>query len=60
LSDENPETTAPAAAPKPQSSTPKPPPNVLSRPTDAAVRPGFRSPPNKGSKAQKAQKSKKK
>jgi hypothetical protein len=32
------------------------PPSILSRPTDGAARPGFRSPPNKGSKAQKKKK----
>ena len=32
------------------------PPSVLSRPTDAAARPGFRSPPNNKSKAQKKRK----
>lgn len=34
------------------------PPSVLSRPTDAAARPGFRSPPNAASKAQKKNKKK--
>ena len=34
------------------------PPSVLSRPTDGAARPGFRSPRNKGSKAQKSGKKK--
>ena len=29
------------------------PPNILTRPTDHAARPGFRSPPNQKSKAQK-------
>lgn len=29
------------------------PPGPLQKPTDAAVRPGFRSPPNQNSKAQK-------
>ena len=33
------------------------PPNILTRPTDHAARPGFRSPPNQKSKAQKKQKS---
>ncbi len=36
------------------------PPSILSKPTDAPQRPGFRSPPNKGSKAQKGPKGKKK
>jgi hypothetical protein len=33
--------------------------NPLSKPSDRAVRPGFRNAPNKGSKAQKASKKKK-
>ncbi len=33
--------------------TPIAPPSLLSRPTDAAPKPGFRAPANKGSKAQK-------
>ena len=32
------------------------PPNILTRPTDHAARPGFRSPPNQKSKAQKKNK----
>lgn len=34
------------------------PPGMLTRPTDYAARPGFRSPPNQKSKAQKAKKRK--
>lgn len=37
----------------------KAPNSLLTRPTDHAARPGFRSPPNKNSKAQKAAKKKK-
>lgn len=47
-------------ADEPKKPTPVAPPSILSRPTDAAPRPGFRAPPNKGSKAQKSEKSKKK
>lgn len=36
------------------------PPSILSKDSDKPARPGFRSPPNKGSKAQKAPKGKKK
>jgi hypothetical protein len=36
------------------------PPSILSRPSDAPPRPGFRAPPNKGTKAQKTAKGKKK
>jgi hypothetical protein len=32
------------------------PPNILTRPTDHAARPGFRSPPNQKSKAQQKKK----
>jgi len=35
---------------------PKAPNSLLTRPTDHAARPGFRSPPNKHSKAQKRKK----
>ena len=34
-------------------------PNITSKPSDHAVRPGFRSPSNKGSKAQKGRKKRK-
>ena len=40
-------------------STPKAPPGMLTRPSDLTTRPGFRSPPNAKSKAQKAAKKKK-
>lgn len=46
---ESPETSAPARRPFA-------PPTPLQRPTDAAARPGFRSPPNNRSKAQKKKK----
>ncbi len=41
-------------ADEPKKTTPIAPPSLLSRPTDAAPKPGFRAPPNKGSKAQKS------
>jgi hypothetical protein len=40
----------------PQTPTQGRPPNILTRPTDHATRPGFRSPPNQKSKAQKKSK----
>lgn len=46
------------ADPKP--TTPLQPQSPLTRPTDAAPRPGFRAPANKGSKAQKSSGGKKK
>ncbi len=46
------ETPAPPAAPA-TSPMPVKPPHPLTRPTDAAPRPGFRAPSNTGSKAQK-------
>lgn len=46
------ETAAEKAAPRTA------PPGMLTRPTDYAARPGFRSPPNTKSKAQKAKKKK--
>lgn len=45
-------------ADKPRSSKISLPENPLSRPTDAPPRPGFRAPPNKGSKAMKGGKKK--
>lgn len=51
MSDKAAETPAPK-------SEPLRPPSPLTRPTDAAPRPGFRAPPNKGSKAQKGPKKK--
>ena len=51
MSDEK-ETTAPAAPAK----TVIAPPSMLSKPTDAAPRPGFRAPSNSKSKAQKKKK----
>ncbi len=44
--------------PVPPPAAPLAPTTMLQNPTDRAVRPGFRSPPNAGSKAQKAQKGK--
>ncbi len=44
---------------KPAATTVIAPPSILSRPTDAAARPGFRSPPNKNSRAQQPAKKKK-
>lgn len=40
--------------------TSRPPPSILTRPTDHAQRPGFRSPSNARSKAQKKKKNKRK
>jgi hypothetical protein len=48
------ETPAPATPAKPR--PPKAPPGLLQRETDIAVRPGFRSPANSRSKAQKKKK----
>jgi hypothetical protein len=45
--------------PKPPTTAPRPPtapPSVLQKESDQAARPGFRSPPNKKSKAQKKKK----
>lgn len=63
MSDNNPEVPAeetPAAealaAEPPKARGTVAPPSMLSRPTDAAARPGFRSPPNNKSKAQKKRK----
>jgi hypothetical protein len=47
----------PGAPPPP---TPTRPPSALTNPKDAAARPGFRSPPNQRTKAQKAPQGKKK
>ncbi len=49
---ENNELVQPTAVP----STPKAPPGILTRGTDLAARPGFRSPANQNSKAQKKRK----
>lgn len=46
------------ATDKPRTAKISLPQNPLSRPTDAAPRPGFRAPPNKGSKAMKGNKKK--
>lgn len=55
--DEKTETTEEGTPAAPQTRTA--PPGVLTRPTDHAARPGFRSAPNTRSKAQKAAKDKK-
>ncbi len=44
---------------KPAAPTVIAPPSILSKPTDSAIRPGFRNPVNKGSRAQQAPKKKK-
>lgn len=62
LSPEAPPLETPAkedSGPRPSSPYPVAPTGLLSRDSDKAVRPGFRSPANKGSKAQKADKKKK-
>lgn len=59
MSDEKTTPDAPATPAAP-ASTVKAPPSILSRPTDAVARPGFRNPPNARTKAQKAEKGKKK
>jgi hypothetical protein len=41
---------------QPTATTPTAPPGMLTRPSDIPVRPGFRSPSNKNSKAQKKRK----
>lgn len=50
------ETTKPVLPPSP---SPLAPTSPMSRDTDTAARPGFRSTPNSGSKAQKAEPPKK-
>jgi hypothetical protein len=52
------EATETPEADKPRTAKISLPDNPLSRPTDAAPRPGFRAPPNKGSKAIKSDKKK--
>lgn len=56
MSDETEEKPAPVPPP---TAAPTAPPGALTRPTDHATRPGFRSAPNTKSKAQKAPKDKK-
>lgn len=43
---------------KAPSGHPTAPPSLLTKPGDQAVRPGFRSPPNRGTKASKLNKKK--
>ena len=50
------EATETPEADKPRTAKISLPDNPLSRPTDAAPRPGFRAPANKGSKAMKGDK----
>ena len=56
----SPEEAATPVKPAPSSPCPVAPTGSLSKDTDKAARPGFRSPPNKGSKAQKNEKGGKK
>lgn len=64
MSDETTDPTPPAEPTEPtdkKADAPKgpsrvAPPSILSRPSDPAARPGFRSPPNQKSKAQKKKK----
>ena len=61
MPDSTPEVPVSEASPATDAKKPRAsvaPPSVLSRPTDAAARPGFRSPANANSKAQKRDKKK--
>ena len=49
----------PAEAPQSKSPPKLRPENQLSKSSDQALRPGFRNPPNRGSKAMKSKKKKK-
>ncbi|MCB9683109.1 MAG: hypothetical protein H6733_16715 [Alphaproteobacteria bacterium] len=60
MSDETEETDETPIDATPKARPSVAPSGILQRPSDAAVRPGFRSPANSRSKAQKAGKKKKK
>ena len=53
MSDAKLDTPADTSEKKPTHSGPTAPPSILTKPTDHAVRPGFRNPPKKGTKVQR-------